>query len=398
MIARNQNENEEQFIWRICQAKDSGLIDCDWGEIADIINKEFRSDESEYRSEAAYRKPYQQAKRFYEAGVFDSYGDTGYLNELEEKKRELIKERIKLRDERTAINRNLRTKARNEQDINYLNEAIQKRGFTYLPQIDSREIDSENDLVIALSDLHLGLNCSSRFGAYSTRIAKTRLSHYLDAIREIQKNHNAKNAYVILLGDICNGNIHFTNQLENRENVIEQIQTAGEMISTFMWELSGIFEHIYINSVAGNHSRIGLKDNVLRDERLDDLVPWYMKAELRHIENITFLESANYDATISYIDVRDNKCLIVHGDYDSFDERGVSKLVMMVGYKPTAIFMGHGHKNSFDDVAGIKIIRSGSLAGSGDDYCITKRLSGEPGQMVTVMNENGVVSCYPIEL
>ena len=63
-LEKQSNENEEQFIWRLGQAKDSGLLGLSWNEIADIINKQFREDESEYRSEAAYRKSYQQAKRF----------------------------------------------------------------------------------------------------------------------------------------------------------------------------------------------------------------------------------------------------------------------------------------------------------------------------------------------
>ncbi len=36
-----------------------------WEEISNIINREFRIDESEYRTEAAYRKSYSQAKRFF---------------------------------------------------------------------------------------------------------------------------------------------------------------------------------------------------------------------------------------------------------------------------------------------------------------------------------------------
>lgn len=58
------NETEEQFIWRLGQAKDAGLLDMDWEGIASVVNTEFREDESEYRSECAYRKPYQSAKRF----------------------------------------------------------------------------------------------------------------------------------------------------------------------------------------------------------------------------------------------------------------------------------------------------------------------------------------------
>ena len=65
MFKRLDDENERQFLWRLGQAKDNGLVDFSWEEIADIMNKEFREDVSEYRSEAAYRKPYQQALKCY---------------------------------------------------------------------------------------------------------------------------------------------------------------------------------------------------------------------------------------------------------------------------------------------------------------------------------------------
>lgn len=62
------HENEEQYIWRLGQAKDTGKIDCSWDQIADAVNRELHEDLP--LSEAAFRKPYQNAKRFYEAGVF----------------------------------------------------------------------------------------------------------------------------------------------------------------------------------------------------------------------------------------------------------------------------------------------------------------------------------------
>lgn len=65
------NETLEQFIWRLGQAKDSGTLDMNWDDIADIINREIGNEDMPYSS-SAFRKPYQQAKRFYDAGVFDS--------------------------------------------------------------------------------------------------------------------------------------------------------------------------------------------------------------------------------------------------------------------------------------------------------------------------------------
>ena len=78
-LHKQENENEEQYIWRLCSLKDSGQLDIDWAQLAMIINKECRLEESEYRDESAYRKPYQQAKRFYEAGVFKDLTADNYV-------------------------------------------------------------------------------------------------------------------------------------------------------------------------------------------------------------------------------------------------------------------------------------------------------------------------------
>ena len=93
-LHRLENETEEAFIWRLGQAKDSGLLDLSWDEIATIINQTFRIDESEYRTEAAYRNCYSRAKRFYEAGVFNNLDEDKYFKELQIQKQELKKERV----------------------------------------------------------------------------------------------------------------------------------------------------------------------------------------------------------------------------------------------------------------------------------------------------------------
>lgn len=157
------------------------------------------------------------------------------------------------------------------------------------------------------------------------------------------------------------------------------------------------FKNVYVNGVAGNHSRTSFKDQVLRDNRLDNLIPWYMKARLAHIENVHFVDCDNYDPTIGKVVIRGDEYWMVHGDWDLFSESGVSKLVMMIGHKPKAIFYGHMHHNSYDEVAsGVQIIRSGCFSGSGDDHCVSKRIGGKPGQMVSVIGEGGVKCLYPV--
>ena len=129
-LHRLENENEEQFIFRLGQAKDSGNLDMSWDEIANIINKEFRTDESEYRSEAAYRKPYQQAKRYFEANVFKTYKDEdSYFKELQVQKDAVYKEKRKLYDQRREYNKLLISDARAEHLCEELIKAANRYGL-----------------------------------------------------------------------------------------------------------------------------------------------------------------------------------------------------------------------------------------------------------------------------
>ena len=268
MITRLQNESEEQFLWRLGQGKDNGTLDMSWEEIALVMNKEFRDDETEYLSEAAYRKPYQQAKRFYEAGTFSKYNEDSYIEELREAKQDLQKEKQKLSDERAAINRKLRADARTEEDLARLEILIKENGQIVFHTVHNQCVGSENDLVVILSDFHLGINTNNNFGVFNSEIAEERLIKYLKHIVEIQELYDSENVYLLLLGDLINGEIHFTNQLESRENVTEQVQKSAELISAFTYELSKHFKNVYVNGVAGNHSRTSFKDQVLRGEQI----------------------------------------------------------------------------------------------------------------------------------
>lgn len=315
----------------------------------------------------------------------------------EAKLNELRKEKQKLFDERAALRKISREDARLERDLEYLATLVKESAFQpVFPKVS--EENGGNDVIVALSDVHLGLDVDNAFGTYNTEIAVKRMGYYLTEIIKISRMHKSENVYVVLLGDLVNGNIHPTVQLQNRENLVEQIQKVSELVAAFVYELTPYFHRVYVNSISGNHSRIGLKDQVLRDERLDDLPIWYMKAKLSAMNNIYFLDDNNYDKTLGAIQVRGREYLLAHGDMDRFSEAGISKLVMMIGHKPEAIFLGHLHHCSFDDVAGVKLVRSGAFCDPVDDYSISKRLTGHASQMVTVVDDKGIRAFYPVNL
>jgi predicted phosphodiesterase len=247
--------------------------------------------------------------------------------------------------------------------------------------------------------MHIGLEADSSFGQYNSDIAKIMLGKYLGEVIKAIELYQIQNVYVIILGDVCNGKIHETVQLQNRENVIEQIQLASELICDFIYRIAQNCDSVIVNSVmSSNHCRLGKKDEVLRDERLDSIVLWYAKAKLQNISNIVFAEEENIDPTIAKNTIRGKIYYFVHGDYDSFSESGINKLIAMTKEFPNCICYGHLHKNSFDDINDVKIIRSGSFAGTYDDYTISKRISGKPSQMMFVADSNGVNTLIPVTL
>ena len=390
-----ENENFHQYIWRMDELIQSGKYK-NWKEIVQFVNAElFGDDEAQYRDESAYRKAAKYARDFYEAGVFGIEDE--YYNKLEEQRRELERAKVKFRDERNAWQKQNYIDARVEEKLDLLEKELLSQGRINFDIHDNVNIVSDNDMLVILSDFHIGQCFRSIWGEYNSDIAKKRLSQLLDEIIVIQNIHKSENCYISLQGDMLSGNIHKTIQVTNRENVIEQIKIASELISSFCYEISKVFKEVFVSSVVGNHSRIDRKEDSLHDERLDDIISWGVELSLKHIDNICVLKR-NFDNGIAEINIRNKSYIAVHGDYDRYNSSGVSNLCMHLGFIPYAITYGHLHTCAVDETNGVKMIRGGSLAGSGDNYTIEKRLSGKPSQMVCICNNKGVVCYYPIEL
>ena len=400
-LKRLQNENEEQYLWRVGQLIDSGHFN-NWDEVTDEINEEWREDESEYRSSSAYRKPYQQAKRFYEAGVFSRFNEDEYANKLNQQKRELERAKVAFRDERNDWNKQNRIESRIEEKLDNLERELQEIGKTNFDIPENIHVNNgDNSLVVMLSDLHTGQTFNSPFGKYDTDILKDRLSQLLDKVIQVGNRHNSVMVNVVLLGDQISGNIHSTIQVSNRENVIEQVKIASEVISSFCVELVKVFGFVNVYGVAGNHSRLVTnKELAVHDERLDDLITWIIKQTTMHIDNIKVHddEENRIDSGISTFELYGKEYVAVHGDHDVLNKTGVGNLSMMLGKIPYAILNGHNHFPSNTDINGVKVVQGGSMAGSGDDYTIEKRLSGKPSQTILVCDETGIDCIYNVEL
>lgn len=387
-------ETEEQYLWKIGQLVDSGRVDS-WSSINDIVNKELGIDEDKWRDESSFRKRYQAAKKFFD-GCFSKMESEEHQQKLDAINRELARNTIKYRDYRRSWNKQNYADTRFDETMDIIEERLDNFAKVDFVPHPTPIVDGNSSMIICLSDLHIGQCFSSYFGEFNSDIAKTRLQKYMNELLEIAKLNKVKNAYVCMLGDNISNSLHKTIEVSNKENVIDQLKLSIEYITSFCYELTKHFENVYLASASGNHSRLQAKDLAQHSERLDAFIAWDVCRTLKDQENFYSLLDKSIDDGISVIDIDGKTYLLIHGDFDATTRQGYMKLSDMVEFFPDYILCGHKHFCSYSQET--KFIQSGSLAGSGCDYTVEKRLKGKASQMVCICDESGVKGLYPIIL
>lgn len=394
-ITRKPNETDFEYHKRIIYGKrvDKTLSDMDYSELSkfaygrtlsfDVARRMFQGSEETLLLLDREREENIESKKL--------------LSELDEKMIELRKERQKFFDQRNAFNKIVRDRSRQEELNEIIVNAIHDGDLPQLNYERSFVEPSGNDLLVSLNDLHYGAVHSNYWDEYNSDIARDMISYYIDKIIEIAETHHSENCIIWENGDAISGSIHRSIQITNKENVIEQVMGASELIAEFIAELSKHFRTVKFVSVSGNHSRVEAnKDNALVEERLDDLIEWYITARLQNFDNVEIGFGEKIDSTMYLINIRGKNYCGIHGDFDNSAAK-VQSLQTMVGKPLYAILSGHMHHNKVDEVQGVKTVMAGSFLGM-DDYCIQKRIYGQPEQMVCACDDSGIICHYDIPL
>ena len=370
---RKESENECQYLWRLGQAKDSGQLDADWNEIARLMNTEFGDPDKPY-SEAAWRKPYQMSKKFFEAGVFNGLDEDKYFKELQIQKQELAKEQVKVRDERNELRRVIREEARKESYKDQILRSISEYQCNPLEYDENKQftgvLKTDNDLLISCFDVHTGIESNNYWNIFNEKVLKERLVKYLDKIFEIQLRHGSENAHLVL-SELVSGFIHPTLRIENNQDMIEQFLCITNYISEFISELSYHFNMVHIYIAPGNHGRLSpKKEDNITNENMDNLVIPFLEAKLQNFSNVKCHKN-NIEQSIAMFNIRNSKVFSSHGDKESI-EKAIPNLTLFTGIKPDIYLCGHRHTNAMMTVYDSKVLQAGCLSGS-DSYCMDNR-------------------------
>ena len=382
-----------------CSNKVQHISDDDWSEICARYGLEFNPDTIRKGSQpplvgSVFVSEYYKWKE----SQNDSSHDDKYLKELENQKRELQKDRVKVRDERNELNRVIREEARKESYKEQVIRNILEYQSSPLLYDESKQftgvLKTDNDLIISCTDIHAGIEIDNYFNKFDENVLKDRFNQYLDKIFEVQSRHGSENVYVIL-SELVSGIIHNELRIENNQNLIEQFLSVTNYISQFLAELSYHFNTVNVYICPGNHSRISpKKEDSLKGENIDHLAIPFLEAKLQNFDNIKFYKN-EIEESIAMFTVRNNIVMSSHGDKDS-PNNVVQKFTLLFGIRPSLVYLGHRHKNGLTTVYNTKVIESGTLSGT-DNYALDLRLHTKPSQTISVVTKDGLDCLYDVK-
>lgn len=386
---RYEDESEQQLLYRICSEKEKIGS---WQDVANVLNNILEKN----LSESAYRKKFQAFQAILDANQEIFTDSDKQLEEIKIQKRELAKERQKLSDERVEFNRLIREEARKESFEDLIKRVISEEVEPI--DFECNEINSytsNNDLLVHLTDIHTGIEINSYINKFNKDVLKDRIEKYTSEILSIKETHDSENCHIVI-GEILSGLIHNNLRLQNNMDLIEQFKYISMLISEMLVVLSNEFNCVNVYVTMGNHSRIvAKKEESLQGENFDLLLPFYLKASLQNIKNISIVDN-EIEPSIAMFNVRGYNVFASHGDRDN-PSSVVQNWTMMFRIKPDIVLLGHRHTNAMSTVYDTKVIESGCVSGS-DPYSISIRKTNKPEQTVSVITNKGLLCIYDVTL
>ena len=150
-LKRMENENDEQYFYRICNMKET--LGFTWPQMAEIFNNEFGCN----KGDTAYRKKWSAFKSVLNANTDKIVGDNSYTNELRDQIDELYKAKRLLADQRREYNKIRTSDARADNLTEKLIEAanlVPLQNYSNLFTFNNNM--SNEEAILCLSDWHYG--------------------------------------------------------------------------------------------------------------------------------------------------------------------------------------------------------------------------------------------------
>lgn len=391
---RQSGESEEEFIYRVCSAKD--LIGS-WQDVADIINEQLGY---EY-TESKYRKQYQAFQRMFEANR-ERISPGGEYADLQELKRELQKERVKLQTEKSEYARWIREEARDDLIAEKIVEAIRDLPPVKIPEF-YKIYPCGRSAILAFGDEHYGAEFKINglhgevINEYSPEIFEHRMWDLKFEIFDLIEKENISVLNVYSLGDFADGILRCEQLRKLRYGVIESTVRYANFIAEWLNELT---ERVIVKyqMTYGNHTElrlIGQPKGAFKDENTGLFVREIIATRLENNPNFIMVKNPT---GLIYDEVAGLKVLGIHGEVSNM-ENAINQFSNTYKTPIDILIGGHMHHYKAETVGrNREVINVPSIVGI-DDYAMQINKTSNPGATLLLLEEcKGIVTEHHIKL
>ena len=403
ILKRLDGETENQTLWRIGNAKASGVLgDITWPEVAEFMNKTYREDEIQYYDSSAYRKRYKNFADAYEELFSKENFTDEQLMDIDEKKRELEKLKIKVQTEKLEYNRWLREEARDELIAEKIVAAVRDLKPLEIPPTPI-ERKASNSAVLAFGDEHYGTEFSiyglygEVINAYSPEIFEQRMWELFHKVVGIIAHEDITELNIFSLGDFTDGILRCSQLMKLRYGVVEGTVRYANFISEWLNELS---KHTYIKyqMVFGNHSELrmlGQPKGTFKEENTGLFVREIIKTRLENNPNFDMIINPT---GLIFDNIEVFNVLGIHGEVRNM-ENAIKDFSSTYNTDIHILIGGHMHHYKAETVGVNRdVINVPSIIGI-DDYSMSLNKTSNPGASLFLIEANkGVTVDYKIKL
>lgn len=402
MLKKTLDENEDQYIWRIGQAKDAGIITYTWEDLAPILNSELGIEETEWKGSSAFRKSYRSMQRAYD-NVFRKNGFVeARTDDIDSKMKELLKLKKQYEDQRRELRkletRDARFEHLTEKLIDSVNRVCEEKPLDYSDGYVLPYSDAEAVLVFA--DWHYGMVTDNIWNQYNTAICRRRVCELVEKTIQYLQRHAVSTLHIMMLGDAAHGAIHTSCRVASEEDVCDQLMHVSELFADAINKLSQYVLKVNVYTTYGNHLRtIKNKEESIHADNMEKIIGWYLEQRLQNNSKVCVHKSDYYE--FLFVNVCGYNIVGAHGDLEKFRQFGLTVNTLFTKrYGKTIDYTISADKHHIEEfeTMGIESSLVRSLCGT-DEYSNSNRLYSAPGQTLMIFNESEGKECtYNIKL
>lgn len=399
-IKRRENETELSYMARVYRNKiELGLNN---KEINALINEELGTS----YAESTTRCNANSFNQGYNEALENGINEKKYIKEIEEKTRELKKERKKIQTANIEYNKLLREQARNEMWYEGIKESILRLEPLKCPPIRIIPNNSKTDAVLTMSDFHYGRECRINglngeiISEYNVDIFKNRMWDLLQQVVDTCNERKLNHLHIMALGDFIDGLLRVSQIKSLQVGVLDSVVQFSEFMATWLNKLSNFISIDYYQ-VQGNHDELRLltgKKGDFPHENVSKLILDNIKVRLENVKLKDQIKGVkNYNVTIHdsysdfiYFNILGVNVLGYHGE-DKDLQSSLRWFRTFYNVPIDIVFGGHLHSQTLQtessgNLCDCQCIRVSGICGI-DDYSVKLRKSAKAGASMFIFKD-----------